>query len=234
MNQAAAQVPQFQAQPQQASVIPFPIQPVPQPTPVQPAAFMAPPAPGYLVNPQWAMPAPSQPPAQYWTQQDVQIPTTQLQGYPVTQQLPPVQAQNPNIPQSTPPGQAAGIREIAEHFGSLEAAAYSLNGYALQLENTLNQVAARYEAMEKILSDPDILANYYLGMLKEMGELPEQQAQQPPMQQPSMQQPAMQQLPAPAWNNQAIPSFSQIPPNERWKYIDTYGRSPSFWQNTAL
>jgi hypothetical protein len=94
--------------------------------------------------------------------------------------------------------------------------------------------------MEQILTNPDLLSNYLIGLEQELGQInlqepqkPQQPAQQ--VQQPVQPQQLMQQIPSPAWpTNGQLPNFSQIPAHERWKFVDMYGRNPAFWNATQL
>lgn len=107
----------------------------------------------------------------------------------------------------------ATLSELAQSFGSVEAAALHQNALACDLEDRLVMAAnyiqqqsegieylgGREQAMSQLLTDPSMLATYYLELERTVGELPppgsQQQQQQfvDPQQLQFLQQQQLQQ-----------------------------------------
>jgi hypothetical protein len=170
-------------------------------------------------------------------------------------------ARIPNVDQN---GNAlASLSELEQAFGSVEAAALHLNSYGCQVEDQLMQVAQyaqqleqtalyhaqREGAMSEIMTNPSLLAPYYLELERVYGDIPVDQPRQQMQQQAPMQMQAQQfqgQVPLsqfgarpefPAPPNQ-IPTagkldmLRQAPASVAWKVLDQM--SPSDWRTGVL
>lgn len=121
--------------------------------------------------------------------------------------------------------------------------------YAQQVEQAAQYYAQREGAMSEIMTNPSLLAPYYLDLERVFGEVPVDQPRQPDPQQPQFQgQIPMSQMGAgvgmmgqrpvfPAPPNQMptankLEALKSAPPTVAWRVLDQL--SPADWRQTRL